>query len=459
MRRWDAETVDLIYLDPPFNSDADYNVLYSSIGVPDAQRRAYSDTWYWCDEASDRVDEIMACLDAPGHKAITGFAAILGDSGMLAYLSYMAQRLGECHRLLKPEANLFLHCDRHAGHYLKVLLDDIFGAGCLRNEIVWCYPPKGQPPNKAFHRKHDTIFYYNKSKDHQAGVFHRPYTKLTKAAIAKFSLEDADGRKYKDYKGRRTYLDESEGRPVPSWWHDIGTAGQSRTEYLHYETQKPEKLLARIIEAASNPGDMVLDPFCGCGTTVHEARRLDRRWTGIDISSLAVDVMLAQKLQDNTIPVYGIPYDLRSAERMARTEPFQFETWAIERLRFRPNERQVGEGGIDGEAYLVNKPDDWPTKLAVAQVTGSAKPPVGKLRDFCYATERRRAAVGCYVTLHPLNTRTDHNLTPRSIHISGAPYRRMNLWSIADYFDDRHPQLPQLRNPYTGKPMAQGSLF
>ena len=204
----------------------------------------------------------------------------------------------------------------------------------------------------------------------------------------------------------------------------------------------------------------MLDPFCGCGTTIDAARSLNRQWVGIDISSFAVDVML-ERLGDRTIPVYGIPYDLHSAKRLASDDPFGFKTWAINRLRgFVPNTKQVSDGGIDGRATPALQPDDWGSRLALAQVKGGKHTASG-LRDFCGVTDKAKAAVGYYVTLTPIKTdaaRSDAAGLGR-ITVSGEPCRRMNLWSIADHFDDRRPHLPQMNNPYTGKPMMQDSLF
>ena len=460
MRKWDSESVDLVYLDPPFNSNANYNMLYSTEIAGDAQYRAFVDTWVWDDAAADRYARFDGQVGNVA-RAIRGMRQILGESGMLAYLTYMAERLVECHRLLKPGGSLWLHCDPTASHPLKMLLDTICGAGRFRNEVIWCYPPKGRGPAAAFHRKHDVLLFYSKSPDAAAVTFHRPYTPLVEGARAKFSKTDSSGRRYKDFKGSRTYLDESQGRPVPSWWTDIALAGQSRTEYLGYETQKPVKLLRRIIEVSSNPGDLVLDPFCGCGTAVDAARSLGRRWIGIDISSFAVDVML-QRLKDQTIPVYGIPYDLHSARRMANDDPFGFESWAVGRLRgFVPNTKQVADGGIDGRARLAVQPDDWQSRLALAQVKGGKHHPIDGLRAFSSVVDQSKAALGCYITLDRFSTHSARKVitTPAKIHVGGYPYLRFNRWSIADYFDERTPSLPMMSNPYTGKPMSQEQLF
>jgi len=241
----------------------------------------------------------------------------------------------------------------------------------------------------------------------------------------------------------KRYLREAKGVPLQDIIDDVyglSTMGSRKGERLGYPTQKPEALLDRIIQASSNPGDLVLDPFCGCGTTVASADRLGRRWIGVDIDSHAIEVML-QRLGDRTIPTYGIPADYRSAVRLAKTDPFGFETWAVQRAPgFAPNRSQVGDGGIDGRGTLTVRPDDWPTRLALAQVKGGKKPPVDGLRAFCNVTRRRKAAVGCYTTLDPITSpKARADAWMGEIHVGGVRYDRMNLWSIADYFDERPP--------------------
>ena len=419
MREWPAESVDLIYLDPPFNSDADYNMLYADEGGGDAQFRAFADTWAWDEAAAGRLDEYLSAVARPAHHAVNGLHRILGGCGMLAYLTYMAERLEECHRLLKPTGTIYLHCDPTASHYLKAVMDGIFNANHYLNEISWLRsPPKNDYLQGArnWPRTRDVLLHYRRSAEHD--LFRQPLVPISAENAAKqyTRIEEGTGRRYQltsllapgrgtrghpQYEfmgvtrywrynidkmqeladiGRivqtapgnvpryKRYLDESKGVAVGDAWNDIPPVQGSSKEFLGYQTQKPLALLRRVIEASSNPGDIVLDPFCGCGTAVAAARELDRQWLGVDISSFAIDVML-ERLGDRTIPTYGIPADLRSAERMARRDPFGFETWAVNRIRgFAPNTRQVGDRGIDGRGTLTTQPDDWDSRLAVVDI-------------------------------------------------------------------------------------------
>lgn len=291
MRGMNSECVDLIYLDPPFNSDADYAAPIGS----KAAGAEFTDTWTLQDIDVQWLDSIKFSQEGLWY-VLKGVSGIHSPS-RLSYLIYMIPRLTEMKRLLKPTGSIYLHCDPTASHYLKLVMDAIFGKDLFRNEIIWCYPPKGVGQSLGYHRKHDVILYYGAS-DH--GFFERQYTPLSDKQKAKFSKTDENGRKYKEFKGKRTYLDESPGRAVPSWWDDIAVAAQSKKEYMKYPTQKSVALLKRIISASSRKDDLVLDPFCGCATTCVAAQVLDRKWVGIDVSPIAadlVDIRLREQFQ------------------------------------------------------------------------------------------------------------------------------------------------------------------
>ena len=206
----------------------------------------------------------------------------------------------------------------------------------------------------------------------------------------------------------------------------------------------------------------MLDPFCGCGTTIDAARNLNRKWMGIDISSFAIDLIKEKRLKDKSVPTKGIPFSFNSATKLAKDSPFNFESWAITRLSgFVPNSKQVGDGGIDGRATLAYQPDDYDSRLGLAQVKGSQSFDLGKLRDFLYVSDRDKSAVGCFITLNQVSSREAKKecVNQGKIHINGYPYLRMQLWSINDYFENRSPNLPIMNDPYTGIPLIQSSLF
>ena len=515
MQRWDDESIDLIYLDPPFNSNATYNVLYARDRAGGAQTRAFADTWTWDAAAGERLAMYEGATARPAHKAIVGLASIIGPSGMLAYLTYMAERLEHMHRLLKPSGSLYYHCDPTASHYLKVVLDGVFGPDQFRNEIIWnrSKNPKGSQHRMShFSPFTDTLLYYGRS-EHAEVHLNRVRVPLSEAEIArKFPYQDDNGP-YADgpilrsesmgarpelvytYKGftpgpagwrvRRPVLEAidargnlawtktggvrrklrpgdgtNDSRPVGSLWSDIPPLNSQARERMGYPTQKPVALLERIIKASSDEGDVVLDPFCGCGTTIDAARRLNRRWIGIDISAFAIDLIRERRLRDPTIMTYGIPADLAGARKLAAEQPFAFEAWAVTRPPgFAPNMKQRGDGGVDGRATLAVRPDDADSRLALAQVKGG-KFAVSYLRDFRHVMTRENAAVGCFTTVEPLPARHRADVKADGVvHVEGRPFDRLNLWSVAENFDERYPALPIMTDPYSGKPLEQHLLF
>lgn len=503
MTRWDDATVDLIYLDPPFKSNANYNVLYSRDSAGGAQTRAFADTWSWDGAAGERLERFKGASARPAHRAIVGLSGILGPSGMLAYLTYMAERLEQMHRLLKPTGSLYLHCDPTASHYLKVLCDAVFGPENFRNEITWRRSNPKSLIRINFPNCRDTILRYSKTGD---SLFNMVYGEHDPEYVKRaYTHQDAKGRYQllpllnpNDERPNLTYeflgvtrvwrwtrermqaayeagivvqtrpgavprykkyLHESRGRTVTNDWHDIRPVAGN--EELGYPTQKPRALLERIIAASTNEGDFVLDPFCGCGTTVDAANRLKRHWCGIDISAFAVDLVKERRLKDPTIPTLGIPADLEGARKLAGEQPFAFESWAVTQLPgFAPNERQRGDGGVDGRGTLAMKPDDLETRLALAQVKGSRSFNVSHFRDFLHVIDREKAACGCFVTLDrgSGSARAEAKKAGK-VHVSGRPYDRMQLWSIRDYFENRQPALPPMTDPYTGRPLLQRELF
>ena len=442
------ETVDLIYLDPPFNSNVTYNVLFGEQNGSQAaaQIKAFEDTWRWDQAAAQAYEEVV---EAGGKvsQAMQGFRTFLGDSNMLAYLAMMAPRLVELRRVLKPTGSIYLHCDPTASHYLKMLMDAVFGPTNFRNEIVW---RRSHPKGHAFTRlasTHDVILAFAKNIQfvYWSPIYlpHDP-----EKAAQQYSKVDENGRRYQltsllnpnpdrpnltyefrgvtkvwrwtkermmeeDAKGRivvpkggkripryKRYLDEQEGVPLGDWWGDIETA--SGRERLGYPTQKPEALLERIIQASSNEGDLVMDPFCGCGTAVVVAQRLGRRWIGIDITHLAITLM-KHRLQDAfgdevTYQVIGEPVSLPDARALAEQDRYQFQWWALGLVDARPVEGKKGsDKGIDGRLYFHDEAN-VDTKQVILSVKAGATG-VAHVRDLRGVLEREKAQIGVLVTL------------------------------------------------------------
>ena len=330
-------------------------------------------------------------------------------------------------------------------------MDAIFGAMHFRNEVIWRigWVSGFKTQKLGWIRNHDVILYYLKS-DEAKKLFNKEYIPYPEG-----------------YTRRDGQIPTGKGIPIEDTWNCSDTdrldsimIKSFSTEKTGYPTQKPLDLLERIIKASSNEGDVVLDPFCGCGTTIEAAKRLDRRYVGIDISAFAIDLIRQRRLKDSSIPAHGIPADMVSARKLATERPFAFESWAVSRLPgFAPNVRQRGDKGIDGRATLAVKPDDHDSKLALAQVKGG-KFNLSQFRDFRHVINHLSAALGCYLTLDPIpaSARADAKCEGR-IHVQGHAYDRLHPWSIYDYFKQRLPIIPIMTDPYTGKPMAQGHLF
>lgn len=371
-RKTGTESVDLCYIDPPFNSKRNYFQIYNNQGSEDrAQAQAFVDTWNWGDEAIEGLEYILdieRLNPRPGDtrwteqtvELIRGLEKVLGRGSLLAYLVHMTLRIVEIHRVLKPTGSFYLHCDPTASHYLKLVLDAVFcgQGGNYLNELVWCYAGGGVSKN-WFAKKHDIIFFYCKSDAKTFNMQYRPYSEGT--------LQ----RGRTKVKGK--YFEQGlreEGTPLNDWWTDLPKiTSPTDPEKLGYNTQKPEVLLERIIRASSNEGDIVLDAYCGCGTTVAVAQRLARRWIGIDITYQSISLIL-KRLQDRypdewpqieaNILLDGVPRDLESAMALANRRDDktrkEFEKWAVltfSKNQARINEKKGADAGIDGTAYFL----------------------------------------------------------------------------------------------------------
>ena len=458
MGGWPAQQIDLIYLDPPFNSKADYDHLFGAESGAPAQVRAFTDTWTWNEAAAERYERLTRAVAHPAHKAILGFHGLLGPSGMLSYLTYMSERLDECRRMLKPTGSIYLHCDPTASHYLKIIMDGIFGAAQFRNEIIWGYTGPGSPGMRQFNRKHDTIFWYSNGdtwcfNPDAARISHnRKQTKNFKPGLGGSGVvRGNDGL--------------AKGSNVPeTWWvqrkgNGLAIASRQAKQYLGYPTQKPIALLQRIIAASSNPGDLVLDPFCGCGTTIDAANRLGRNWIGIDISPLAARLVREQRLKDTSIQIFGIPTDMEGARALLRSRRFDFEAWIVTSINgLAPNEVQTGDGGIDGRGRMLTVPRDQ-RGFVLAQVKRGGYT-TAALRDFEGTMARENATAGIFITLERVTTaRVRAAAAGKGTYTVGATdYPRLQFWSVEEYLDGIRPNLPSMADPYTGK-AVQTDIF
>jgi site-specific DNA-methyltransferase (adenine-specific) len=394
--------VDLIYLDPPFNSKKDYNILFKENGgvESEAQIKAFTDSWHWTQKAEDTYHEIVTKGPLKVGKLIGALHDSIGNNDVMAYLVMMTIRLVELHRVLKPTGSLYLHCDPTASHYLKLVLDQIFGPKNFRNEIVWCYTGPRKTPKK-FSRKHDVIFFYTKTGHYIFNQQSIPH----KSGLHDTGQVETFGRLRKDKVSQEQMQEirklEKRGKILEDWWIDIYPIDRVRREMLGYETQKPTALLERIIKASSNEGDIVLDPFCGCGTAVVAAQKLNRRWIGIDITHLAVALM-RNRLKDSfgiDADVIGEPVDLTSARALAHEDRYQFQWWALSLIKARPlGEKKKGaDKGIDGVIHFIDDPSGAIRRVVVQVKSGHVA--VNAVREL--ETVAKNDAIGVLITLEP----------------------------------------------------------
>ena len=455
MREWSPEQADLIYLDPPFNSKTQYNILFGDkTNGKTAQLMAFDDTWQWDGAAAERVKTLKGMKASNVWKAIAGLETCVGETGMLAYLSYMAERLMECHRLLKPTGSIYLHCDPTASHYLKMLMDSLFGAGNFKNEIIWYYKNASRG-KKQFAKAHDVIFWYEAKR--KKAVFNRDDMLVPfESGMTKWRYETG-GQRNKPM---------PEGKTPDDVLVLSALNANDKTERLGYPTQKPVELLEHIIKASSNEGDLVLDPFCGCGTTVVGAQRLNRQWAGIDISAFAVESVMKRRLEKYGIKAEteGIPVDFGGAEALAAKSGFKFEIWAVHQVPgLAPNSKQVGDKGVDGRGTLTF--ESTTNRDAVIAQVKAGKANAGQLRDFLYTMTAEDAVAGVFITLRQSHATKGMRQTAAAegtyrIKNDSRDYPRVQFWSIEEWIrsgkDGRFlPNLPPMIDPLSGKPIQR----
>ena len=496
------ESVDLIYLDPPFNSNATYNVLFREAAgeLSSAQIQAFDDTWHWNRETALAYEEIVANAPQEVVNLIGAMRGFLGQNDMTAYLTMMASRIVELHRVLKPTGSIYLHCDPTASHYLKLLMDAAFGKTRFRNEITW-KRTSAHSDARRYGRVHDVILYYARDSHPLWNAQRQPYDEeyiedyyrrsdddgrrwmsdnLSAAGLTgggyeyewngvsrvwrvpKETMErlDGEGRVFYTASGmprRKRYLDEMPGVPLQDVWTDIPPVGSRASERLGYPTQKPEALLERIILSSSNEGDVVLDPFCGCGTAIAVAERLNRRWIGVDITHIAVSLM-KYRLHDafgsrlSPYDVVGAPQDVASARALALESEhdgrYQFEYWALGLVNARPaNDRRRGaDAGVDGYVNFLDD-DSGKVKRVVVQVK-SGKVERAHIAALRGDLERQSAEIGLLVTLEPPTAPMVRDALEAGFYeprlFPGRRFPRVQILTIEALLGGAAPEVPRL---------------
>jgi DNA modification methylase len=507
-------SVDLVYLDPPFNSARDYNVLFKEqTGKPsEAQILAFEDTWEWGPKSEETYQNFLLEGPTQTRKALEAFRMILGSSDMMAYLTMMTPRLVELHRVLKQTGSLYLHCDPVASHYLKIILDTVFEPTNFLNEIVW-KRTSAHNSAKRYGPVHDIILFYKKSEKYLWNLISQPYDEAY--VEERFQRSDSDGRQWKDAdltgagtrngatglpwrgfnptsKGRhwgvlpealeklddekrihwpekegawprlKQYLDEMSGTSVQDVIVDIAPLNSQALERLGYPTQKPEALLERIIAASSNKGDVVLDPFCGCGTTVAVAQRLERQWIGIDITALAT-TLIEWRLKSaynvvagKNYTIHGLPTTVEEARTLAtlatdKTRK-QFEMWAVSLVSGRPTAggKKGSDKGIDGEiTFLKSATSSGRIMISVK----SGKVGAAQIRDLRGVLEREKAEGGIFITLENPTKDMKSEAIAAGFYAAQAGtntqnFPKIQIATIADLLAGNLPKLPLIANPY-----------
>ena len=477
MRNMKDKSIDLIATDPPFNSGRDYNIfLKDSL----AQNKAFTDIWQWDDKAKETREEIEELATCPPpskyqdlNRALIGYDylldhAVKGPKAKIrSYLAFMGPRIVEMHRLLKDTGSFYLHCDPSASHYLKALCDVIFNENNFRNEIIWRkYAGRKNNAKYKFSTQTDTILFYVKSKD---AVFNPLFVPISDKEIERnYRYTDDDGRRYRLSWGRhyqttgeqrRIYLDEQPGAAIGSLWVEDGLQLNTSTkERLGYPTQKPKELYERIIKASSKEGDIVLDPFCGCGTTLDAAQNLNRKWIGIDITNLALTPM-EQRLSRNynlvkgkDYQIFGYPTNMQEVERFIKVEKKYHEVanWAINELGLMPT-KNIGDGGIDGIGYgFIWTPEGMrqeSCKIVAEVKTGNIS--ITQIRAFCHSMTEFQAKIGILVTFSkPTKAMWEYQEKQGKYEHNGKTYYHLQIWHIDErYFEDKESKNQQIKIP------------
>jgi DNA modification methylase len=507
------ESVDLVYLDPPFNNNANYNVLFAAQdgSRSAAQIKAFGDTWRWDRVAAAAYEEAVE-RGGDVSRVMQAFRTILAESNMLAYLAMMAPRLVELQRVLKPSGSLYLHCDPTASHYLKLLLDAVFGPRFFHSEIVW-KRSSAHSDTKQGRRMHghihDTIFFYTNSNKWTWNPIYTPYDQsyieskyryVEEGTERRYRLSDLTAAKpggdtsyewheRRPYRGRywayskekmdqfyaegrirfpakpdgvpelKRYLDEQPGVPLQDLWTDLDPINAKAAERLGYPTQKPEALLERIIESSSNPGDVVLDPFCGCGTAIAVAAKLDRRWIGIDVTYLATNLIKSRLVdafgEEVEFSVTGEPTATDDAVRLAKEDPYQFEAWALGLVGARTATKKKGaDRGIDGRLIFHEKEGGETRQVLISVKSGRTG--VGDIRDLRGVVEREKAEIGLLITLREPTQPMRAEAAAAGFYRSGSEgvgtwgkHPRLQILTVEELLDGKRIDMPPLSGNLT----------
>ncbi len=509
-----TETIDLVYLDPPFNSNASYNVLFKAPSGEgsQAQIEAFEDSWHWNEHAELAFDEVMQGQNSDAAIMLKAMRTALGENDMMAYLAMMTVRLIELQRVLKSTGSLYLHCDPTASHYLKILLDAIFGPQFFQNEIVW-KRTGSHGGSKRWGPVHDTILFYTKSDKYtwnrvfqdydqsylddfyrfndergryrlvtltgagtRTGDSGKPWRTTDpttsgrhwavpagalKAAYPnedfsefttqeKLDLLDKAGLIYWPPRGsvpqQKRYSDENPGVLVQSIITDIGPISSQDQERLGYPTQKPLALLERIVAASSNEGDLVLDPFCGCGTTVHAAQKLKRKWIGIDVTHLAVALIerrLKEAFPGIVFQVHGVPKDYAGARDLAERDKHEFQKWITASIGAQPYKggKKGMDRGIDG--YLHFRDADKKPQFAIVSVKGGENINSGMVRDLKGTMAREKASLGLFLTLNkPTREMTKEAASAGFYETGGQKIPRLQILTCEDIIQGKRATVP-----------------
>ena len=508
------ESVDLVYLDPPFNSNANYNLLFKAPGgeQSQAQIEAFEDTWHWNDVAELAFDEVMKSGNSNAADMLRALRSFLGENDMMAYLAMMAVRLIELHRVLKKTGSLYLHCDPTASHYLKILLDAVFGKASFLSELLW-RRTSSHNSAKRWGPVHDTILLYAKSPEYCWNPVFESYDEsyidrfyrfedekgrfrigdlagagtrsgesgsawrnvnptksgrhwaVPTAVIVRSGLNgnfeklnvqekldrlDELGLIYWPPKGKvpqfKRYLEAARGVAIQDMITDIKPISSQATERLGYPTQKPVALLERILSASSNEGDVVLDPFCGCGTTVHAAQKLGRQWIGIDVTHLAIS-LIEKRLKDAfpgvAFEVHGVPKDASGAADLAKCDKYQFQWWAVSLVDAIPfaGKKKGADGGIDGLIYF--KPDGKTTERAIVSVKGGDTVSVAMVRDLKGVLDREKAPMGIFLSLmEPTKPMIAEAAAAGLYETEYGRFPRLQILTVENLFAGKRPQIP-----------------